>query len=88
MITALCIYTAYSVYLFLTIYILGRAGERSAMDVVALKLRVTDTSCMGTGKFTWVLCTALGVFNQHLLPSVLLFEPASKFGKLNIPPQS
>lgn len=25
-----------------------------------------DTSCMGTGKFTRVLCKALGVFNQHL----------------------
>lgn len=79
MITALCIYTAYNIYLSLTIYILGRGGERSTSECIRQKrikrrhgYRGTettgdcDTSCMGTGKFTRVLCKALGVFNQHL----------------------
>lgn len=59
MITALCIYTAYSIYLFLTIYILGRGGERSTMDVVALKLRVIVIHP------AWVLGSSLGSPAKH-----------------------
>lgn len=59
MITALCIYTAYSIYLSLAMYILGRAGERSTMDLVALKLRVIVIHP------AWVLGSSLGSSAKH-----------------------